>query len=375
MYPDSGLKDNPKPARSEPNLSVEQKNNGANAVSSRALFLRRWRAWLLALFCLTLQLGVVGECQAADRLRLGVQKTGTFAWELAVIKAEGLDAKADLDLVVTELASTEAAKIALMGGSVDIILSDWLWVARERGLGSNLVFAPYSTALGAMMVAADSPVKTLDGLRGKTIGVAGGPLDKSWLLLRALAQRDGLDLKAERQSRLRRARASLSKGAESGARCKSHLLELRCRARGARLSPADRHGRGREAARRQGSACHRRLCLRRKPRQNPWRGACAVPRNRPQGQERSSRARTRIGRGSAKRFGVTDPKELALYRKSYIDGIPRRPVKEEAADAAALYHIVRDIGGPELVGAATELDPGTFYTGYTGGADQSQAEH
>ena len=49
----------------------------------------------------------------------------------------------------TELASTEAGKIALRGGSADLILSDWLWVARERALGDDLVFYPYSSTLGA----------------------------------------------------------------------------------------------------------------------------------------------------------------------------------------------------------------------------------
>ena len=80
-----------------------------------------------------------------------IQKTGTVAWEIAVIKARGLDKAADLDIETTELASTEAGKIALQGGAADMIVSDWLWVARERALGDKLLFTPYSTALGAVM--------------------------------------------------------------------------------------------------------------------------------------------------------------------------------------------------------------------------------
>jgi len=98
---------------------------------------------------------------------------------------------------MTELASTEAAKIALLGGSADIILSDWLWVARQRNLGGRLVFVPYSTALGAVMVESASPIKDLAGLRGKTIAVAGGPLDKSWLLLQAFAREAHVDIASE----------------------------------------------------------------------------------------------------------------------------------------------------------------------------------
>ena len=41
------------------------------------------------------------------------------------------------------------------------------------------------------MVPAGSPVRDLSDLKGRSLGIAGGPLDKSWLLLRALARRSG----------------------------------------------------------------------------------------------------------------------------------------------------------------------------------------
>src|SRR5206468_33814 len=75
-----------------------------------------------------------------------------------------------------------------------IIISDWLWVSRERGLGRKLKFVPYSSALGAVMAKADGPIATLADLKGKSLGVAGGPIDKSWLMLQAYAKRGGLDL-------------------------------------------------------------------------------------------------------------------------------------------------------------------------------------
>ena len=137
------------------------------------------------------------SAQAADRIRLAVQKTGTLAWELDVIRAHGLDHKLGLALEAVELASTEAGKIALKGGSVDLMLSDWLWVARERSLGDRLVFYPASSALGAVMVRAESPIRAVADLKGKKLAVAGGPLDKSWLLLQAAMKQDGIDLKSE----------------------------------------------------------------------------------------------------------------------------------------------------------------------------------
>src|SRR3954466_9716784 len=134
---------------------------------------------------------------AADRIRLAVQKTGTLAWELDVIKTHGLDRKLDLLIEPIELASTEAGKIALKGGSADLMLSDWLWVARERSLGDGLVFYPSSSTLGAVMVPAQSAIRELIDLKGKKLAVAGGPLDKSWLLLQGLARRNGIDLRKQ----------------------------------------------------------------------------------------------------------------------------------------------------------------------------------
>ena len=139
-------------------------------------------------------LAAATSAAAADRIRLAVQRTGTLAWELDVIRTHRLDRKLDLAIETTELASTEAGKIALKGGSADLMLSDWLWVARERSLGDTLVFYPSSSTLGAVMVPGQSTVAAIGDLRARKLAVAGGPLDKSWLLLQAFARRDGIDL-------------------------------------------------------------------------------------------------------------------------------------------------------------------------------------
>jgi len=145
---------------------------------------------------------VSAGCQnsSAETLRIGVQKTGTFAWQLDVIARHGLARESGLELDVQEFASTEAGKLALNGGTVDVAVVDWLWVARERALGRALKFYPYSTAVGAIMVKANSPLRELSDISGHSLAVAGGPLDKSWLIVRAAAQRRGIDL--VRRSRL-----------------------------------------------------------------------------------------------------------------------------------------------------------------------------
>ena len=60
-------------------------------------------------------------------------------------------------------------------------------------------------------------------------------------------------------------------------------------------------------------------------------------------------------------YGVSDPQALAIYRQRYGEGIVRRSIGEEEADARTLYGVLADVGGTELVGPARELNPGTFY--------------
>lgn len=131
-------------------------------------------------------------------LRAQVLKFGTVNWELDTIKHHGFDAANGFDLQVTGVAGSSAAKVAFQGGETDVIVSDWLWVARQRAAGKDYVFVPYSKAVGGVMVPADSTAQTLGDLRGAKIGIAGGPLDKSWLILRAYAQQQyGMDLVSE----------------------------------------------------------------------------------------------------------------------------------------------------------------------------------
>ncbi|TCV67246.1 ABC transporter substrate-binding protein [Neorhizobium sp. S3-V5DH] len=122
-------------------------------------------------------------------VRAALQLSGTVNWEAATIRHYGFDKANGFSMEVTDIAGAPAAQIALIGGEVDMIVSDWLWVARERAAGRDFVFIPYSRAVGGLMVPADSQAKSLADLKGQKIGVAGGPVDKSWLILRAYAQK------------------------------------------------------------------------------------------------------------------------------------------------------------------------------------------
>jgi len=297
---------------------------------------------------------------AADRIRLAVQRTGTLAWELDVIRAHGLDRKFDLAIETIELASTEAGKIALKGGSADLMLSDWLWVARERSLGDSLVFYPSSSTLGAVMVPAQSPIREIIGLRGKKLAVAGGPLDKSWLLLQALARREGVDLKKQ-ATIVYGAPPLLSEKALQGEMDATLTFWNFC---------ADLESKGHKRAIAmddvmKGLGARGPVALVGYTFDSTWaaRNGSAVERFLAAARQAKDILASSEAEWQrlAPRIRVGDANALAIYRQRYGEGIVRRPLAEEEADARALYLVLAEIGGAELVGPARELAAGTFY--------------
>jgi NitT/TauT family transport system substrate-binding protein len=305
-------------------------------------------------------LAVATSASAADRIRLAVQRTGTLAWELDVIRTHGLDRKLDLAIEPVELASTEAGKIALKGGSADLMLSDWLWVARERSLGDGLVFYPSSSTLGAVMVPAQSPIQAVTDLKGRKLAVAGGPLDKSWLLLQAFARRAGVDLKRE-ATIVYGAPPLLSHKALQGETEATLTFWNFC---------ADLESKGQRRAIgmdqvMQGLGAKGPVAIVGYTFDGAWaaRNRSAVDRF----LEAARQAKDMLAASEAEwqrlapRIGVTDANALELYRRRYGEGVVRRPLAEEEADARALYHVLAEIGGTELVGPARELAAGTFY--------------
>jgi NitT/TauT family transport system substrate-binding protein len=297
---------------------------------------------------------------ASDRIRVAAQTTGTLAWELDVLRAHGLDRDAGLAIETTQLASTEAGKIALMGGSADVIVSDWLWVARERALGSDLVFYPYSSTLGAVMVPPNSPIQSLGDLQGKKLGIAGGPLDKSWLLLRAVAKRSGVDLKAQAQIAYG-APPLLSQKALQGETDATLTFWNFC-------AELEAHGMKRavlmenvikELGAKGPVAMVGYVFSAKFAQQNHAALAHFFAATR--------KAKDILGASPAEwqrlapRIGAKDAAALDIYRQRYLEGIPHRPVADELTDAQALYKVLAGIGGPELVGPAHELDAGAFY--------------
>jgi NitT/TauT family transport system substrate-binding protein len=122
---------------------------------------------------------------ALPTLVVGVQESGTVQWEIQTILGLDLDEKHQLDLQIRPLADSKAGQIALQAGAVDVILSDFVWVSTQRSQGNLVAMVPHSLAVGGLVVPGDSAISDVADLKGKTIAVAGGPVDKNWVILQA----------------------------------------------------------------------------------------------------------------------------------------------------------------------------------------------
>lgn len=129
--------------------------------------------------------GMVLAVPAQEVLVLGLQESGTALWEIEAIRNLGLDAKHGVTLEIRPLADSRAGQIALQAGAVDVILSDFTWASAQRHQGSDFAMVPHSLAVGGLIVPAESGIETIEDLADKTIGIAGGPVDKSWVVLQA----------------------------------------------------------------------------------------------------------------------------------------------------------------------------------------------
>ena len=121
------------------------------------------------------------------KLRIAVLKFGTVNWLMDTVLGHGLDEKEGYRLEVIGLAGTPATAIAFQSGDADMLVTDWFWALRQRQEGADLRFSPYSTSLGALMTRGD--VTEVCDLRNRSLGIVGGPFDKSWLIFQAVIRK------------------------------------------------------------------------------------------------------------------------------------------------------------------------------------------
>ncbi|MEH3148305.1 MAG: transporter substrate-binding domain-containing protein [Methylobacterium frigidaeris] len=299
--------------------------------------------------------------QGGATLRLGLLPFGTVSWEAAVIRERGLDAAQGFTLEGVRLAGSDAARIAFQGGQADLIVSDLLWAARLRAEGRPVRFLPYSTSEGALMVPGGSPLGTVADLAGKRLGVAGGALDKNWLLLKARAREaDGIDLDRDARPAFG-APPLLMQKLEAGELDAALLYWTFCarlEARGfRRLTSADAIARGFGVA---GPVALLGYVFDDAVRVQ--RGGVLTAFTRASRGAKAALADDESAWAVVRPLmAAEDEPTCAALRREFLDGIPRRPVAEEEQDAGRLIAVLARLGGERLLGAATTLPDGLYW--------------
>jgi len=130
------------------------------------------------------------------KIKVAVLASGTVNWELEHLKSQELDKLNGFDLEIIKVASMSAAKIALSSDNADTIVADWLWANERITQGEPLRFIPFSKQIGVILQQKGLG-SDINALKGARIGIAGGPLNKSWVLLQAAAIQQGVDLKRD----------------------------------------------------------------------------------------------------------------------------------------------------------------------------------
>src|SRR5690554_2141712 len=115
-----------------------------------------------------------------------MEATGTFSWIVHAMDYFGTAADNGIRVVGTPYASKQATEIALRSGEADVKVDDFLApvLLRQAGIQASGIY-PYATAVGGLVVPADSDIQGVEDLDGKTIA-AGALRDKSILILRTL---------------------------------------------------------------------------------------------------------------------------------------------------------------------------------------------
>jgi len=303
-----------------------------------------------------------GVAQAAEKVRVGLLKFGTVNWEVDTIIHEGFDKANGIELEVVKLAGNDATRIALQSGDVDIIVSDWLYVARQRADGDMLTFVPYSTSVGAIMVPCDAGFKTLPDLKGKKIGVAGGPIDKSWLMIRGLAEgKYGFDLKGETEQAFGAPPLLAEKTKQGELDANLNFWHYNARLEAAGYCPLVSAQDAAKSLGAEGDISAIGYVFSEdwaKQNKDAALGFVKASREAKKLLGSSDEAWSRI----RPMMKADDEKVFDTLKARYREGIPARPIADEESDTSKVYDYLARVGGEKLVGKAKTMPAGTFWS-------------
>ncbi len=304
---------------------------------------------------------VAQPLHALETVRIGTLKFGTVNWELDTAMHHGLDRKHGVALEIMPFANKQAAHIVFQSQEADLIITDWLWVSRQRAEGKPYRFVPYSLSLGAVMVPPDSKASDLRDLRDLRVGVAGGAYDKSWLLLRAWARQkhgfDPLDAFDVQYAAPPLLNGQIERGKLDAVLNFWHY-SARLEAQGYRrlleMSDINNDLVGRDAIPMVGYVFSEEL-----ERRHPGiigRFNTAI-----------REARARLLRNDTEwerlrpQMRIKDDATFRALRDRYREGVPQPWSDDDTASAARLMRVLSDIGGDRLTGGHPRLSEGIFW--------------
>lgn len=320
----------------------------------------------LAAGLLTVLAGRSVAAQDLLPLIVGVQESGTVQWEIETIKSLGLDTEHGLGLEIRPLADSRAGQIALQTGAVDVILSDFVWVSVQRNEGNMVTMVPHSLTVGGLMVPAGSSIATVADLAGKTIGVAGGPADKSWVILQAyFDSQTGEELDEAAEARFGAPPLVNELLGSGGVDAGLNFWQWNARAKAAGMTELISV-----------KTMLEDLGIARQPPLLGWTfldKTAATKREAIVAFLDASFAAKAVlltddaaWTGLQDLMGATDDDALfAQLRSDYRAGIVTAYDPTDTAAAAATFALLGQFGGSDVVGANAELAPGTFWEGYS----------
>lgn len=112
---------------------------------------------------------------------------GNTGFPIEVMQQQGFAKAHHIKLVLTKLSGVQASDTVLHSGSFEVTTSGWTTIALERAQGTatnETNVYPYFGDTNEVLVRSNSPIKSWADLKGKRIGILGGPSSDDYWVFR-----------------------------------------------------------------------------------------------------------------------------------------------------------------------------------------------